>query len=548
MKSTIHGILLLLCAACPAFGQSDDAPVKFEAADVRVSPQTQNQFVRARPVHAGRYDVAQASMLDLIHIAYNFNYDKVLGGPSWLEMDRYDISAKVPPESSPDALKTMLQNLLADRFKLVVHKETKPMPAYMLTVGKKPQLKQADGTEDSGCKPAAPNGPREGTIRLMAAGGDGNGGTSFTLGPGGTVQWECRNMTMAAFAMGLPSMFGSQLGSNPVIDDTGLKGGWNFDVRWSIGMMGPGMGNQGEHVTVFEALDKQIGLKLEERPVPTPVIVVDSVNRKPSDNPPGTVEILPPVTLPTEFEVASVKPADPNERSSFRPMAAGRYTGNGLPLRRLVIQALGANLQDIVGLPSWVDTERFDIVAKAPGDPAMYPPGMEAIAPMLKALLVDRFKLAYHTEERTLPAFTLTAGKPKMKKADPASRTFCHNGRPPAGSPPGSQLLTCQNITMEQFVDHLRYTAPELNVPVADATGLEGGWDFTLLFSFNVMMPFNMRGGDAAAGAATAAPDPNGGLTIFEAVEKELGLKLEKQKRPVTVIVIDHIEQKPTEN
>jgi uncharacterized protein (TIGR03435 family) len=62
------------------------------------------------------------------------------------------------------------------------------------------------------------------------------------------------------------------------------------------------------------------------------------------------------------------------------------------------------------------------------------------------------------------------------------------------------------------------------------------------------MMPFNMRGGDAAAGAATAAPDPNGGLTIFEAVEKELGLKLEKQKRPVTVIVIDHIEQKPTEN
>jgi uncharacterized protein (TIGR03435 family) len=103
---------------------------------------------------------------------------------------------------------------------------------------------------------------------------------------------------------------------------------------------------------------------------------------------------------------------------------------------------------------------------------------------------------------------------------------------------------------MAQFTDHLQYMSPELSWPVADATGIEGTWDFTLTFSMNFGMPMMTRGGgDAgAAGGPSAVPDPSGGLTIFEAVEKQLGLKLEKQKRTVPVIVIDHLEQKPTEN
>jgi uncharacterized protein (TIGR03435 family) len=158
--------------------------------------------------------------------------------------------------------------------------------------------------------------------------------------------------------------------------------------------------------------------------------------------------------------------------------------------------------------------------------------------------------MTYHTEDRPVSAYTLVSAKPKMKKADPASRTSCKNAQAPAGAPPGSILLTCQNITMAQFADRLQNTAQGLNWPVLDATGIEGGWDFTLTFSRVAGMAMAGRGGDGgqAPGAAPAASDPTGALTIFEAIEKQLGLKLEMQKRPMPVIVIDHIEQKPTEN
>jgi uncharacterized protein (TIGR03435 family) len=176
----------------------------------------------------------------------------------------------------------------------------------------------------------------------------------------------------------------------------------------------------------------------------------------------------------------------------------------------------------------------------------------ETLGPMIRALLTDRFKMTYHTEDRLVSAYSLVSEKPKMKKADPASRTFCKFSSAPAGSPPGSRLLTCQNITMTQFADRLQNMTQELSWPIPDATGIEGGWDFTLMFSQNAMMTTmgGGRGGDSspAAGGVPSASDPTGGLTIFEAVEKQLGLKLEKQKRSMPVIVIDHLEQKPTEN
>jgi uncharacterized protein (TIGR03435 family) len=146
-----------------------------------------------------------------------------------------------------------------------------------------------------------------------------------------------------------------------------------------------------------------------------------------------------------------------------------------------------------------------------------------------------------------------------MKKADPASRTFCKTGNAPPGAPAGSSSFTCQNVTMAQLADRLQGMTAELNWPVPDATGLEGGWDLTLTFSrgFN-MTSFSPAGGGgtlsfrgsgpAGGDSGGAAADPNGTQTIFEALEKQLGLKLEKQKRNEPVIVIDHIEAKPTEN
>jgi uncharacterized protein (TIGR03435 family) len=519
------------------------------------------QFGRTAPVRGGRYEVKTASMVDLIRIAYGYDADKILGGPSWLEMDRFEVIGKVPADSTPETHKLMLQSVLEDRFKLKLHKETKPLPTHALIVGKKPQLKEADGTEESGCKPQASSGaPGPGGVMLFTSSA-GGAPTSIALGPGMIITYQCRNMTMPAFVSALRGMMGANLGPNPVLDETGLKGNYNFDLRYSMQMFGPMMAESGDRISIFGAVDKQLGLKLEEKQVPTPIIVVDSVNRKPTENAPGVAEALPPIPVPTEFEVASIKPTDPSLRMSrFNIQPGGRLMVEGMPLRFLINRAFNTNNNEqIQGLPPFAGTDRYDINAKmASGGPAISNVDMEALAPAMLALLKDRFKLTYHTEDRPVTAYSLVSGKPKMKKADPDSRTSCKNTNAPPGSPPGSRLMTCQNITMAQFTERLQNLTQEMNWPVEDATGIEGGWDFSLTFSMGRGMMAGMppplpRGGDAGPAGPAGAPlpsaeEPTAGYTLFEAVEKQLGLKLEKQKRSMPVIVIDHIEQKPTEN
>ena len=102
---------------------------------------------------------------------------------------------------------------------------------------------------------------------------------------------------------------------------------------------------------------------------------------------------------------------------------------------------------------------------------------------------------------------------------------------------------------MALFAERLLNLAPGLNSPVEDAAGLEGGWDFTLAFSPipPTMLNRPAPGGDPGQGAPVAA-DPSGGYTIFESIEKQLGLKLESQKRSLPVIVIDSLQQRPTDN
>jgi uncharacterized protein (TIGR03435 family) len=156
-------------------------------------------------------------------------------------------------------------------------------------------------------------------------------------------------------------------------------------------------------------------------------------------------------------------------------------------------------------------------------------------------------------------AYTLVASKPKIKKADPNSRISCKTANAPSGAPPGSRVLTCQNVTMAQFAERLQRLTPELTWPVVDGTGLEGGWDLSLIFNAGgrimlggaPMMAMGAAIGGAPGGAGGAVPtasDPSGVQTIFDVIEKQLGLKLEKRPRTEKVVVIDHIEQRPTEN
>jgi uncharacterized protein (TIGR03435 family) len=158
-------------------------------------------------------------------------------------------------------------------------------------------------------------------------------------------------------------------------------------------------------------------------------------------------------------------------------------------------------------------------------------------------------------------AYTLVQAKPKLKKADPERRTGCKTANAPArsntGTPFGgiglpSRLVTCQNITMAQFADQLQILATNyVHYPVLDGTSLEGAWDFSFTYSpIPAAQLAGVRGAPppGAGAGAIAASDPVGGTSLFDAVEKQLGLKLEMQKRSYPVFVIDHIEEKPTEN
>jgi uncharacterized protein (TIGR03435 family) len=162
-------------------------------------------------------------------------------------------------------------------------------------------------------------------------------------------------------------------------------------------------------------------------------------------------------------------------------------------------------------------------------------------------------------EERPISAYTLLAVKPKLTKADPSSRTRCKEGPGPDGKDPRianpvlNRLLTCENMTTAQISEELqRRAGGYIYGPVLDSTGLKGSWDFTLSFSSADLTGAGAGKSPPPAGAAAsstdAASDPNGAVSLFDAVSRQLGLKLEKQRRPLPVLVIDHIEEKPTEN
>ena len=514
-------LIALIALSC---GVAFSQPAKFEITEAHVTPKViANPYMEVTPPHDGRYEFHSASMIDLIEEAYGYPSDKILGGPSWLEMDRFEIIARVPagtketppPGSQPgaisDAVKEMLKSALADRFKLVVREETKPLPGYALTVDKKPQMKEADGSGNTGCRYQPPTDPAD-----------------------TTAQFSCKNMTMEALAGFLSNLVG-RVG---VVNKTDLNGQWNFDLKWS---------RNASPQAAADEIGKQLGLKLEPQPIPTPVLTVVNVNKTPTPNAPGAAEALPPTPEPKAFDVATIKPTDPDYKggSTFGRQSPSLWGGRGAFLSTLLVRAFSPSFIErnddlVAGIPGWAATARYDITGRQPPRSS----ASARLAPMLLTLLEERLKLKWHTEERPVAVFVLTSTKPKLKKADPATRTHCLQSAPPAGSPLNSVTLTCQNMTMEQFGDEIRRSLPGPGSPVLDGTGLEGGWDFAFTFVY----PRVQVDPSAAPSAAPVAADPDGGMTIVEAMDKQLGLKLETQKRPMTVTVIDHVEQTPTDN
>ena len=114
------------------------ATPRFDATEVHRSASAANpQTYRSGGFLRGnRYDLRKATMMDLIQLAYGFEPEAVFGGPDWLEFDRFDIAATAPASTSPDAIRLMLQSLLADRFKLALHNDVRPMPVFALRMGR----------------------------------------------------------------------------------------------------------------------------------------------------------------------------------------------------------------------------------------------------------------------------------------------------------------------------------------------------------------------------------------------------------------------------
>jgi uncharacterized protein (TIGR03435 family) len=233
------------------------------------------------------------------------------------------------------------------------------------------------------------------------------------------------------------------------------------------------------------------------------------------------------------FEAATVKP-NPNcaggrgGGGSGMP-APGRLNATCLAPRDLIQIAYGMfadgatqnpHRPQVFDGPAWIDSETFDIVAKAEDNA----PVARMYGPMLQTLLEDRFALKIHKETRQQPVYTLTVAKngPKLPAIADGSCTTNICGRGSVRAVKGNTVIESHGVTLAVFAERL---VEILNQPVIDRTGLTGLFDIHLEF------------------AADNAPPDATGASIFTAVQDQLGLKLTSEKAPVEVLVIDHIER-----
>ena len=299
------------------------------------------------------------------------------------------------------------------------------------------------------------------------------------------------------------------------------------------------------------------------------------------------------------FEVASVKPAEPQPPGQMRIRMSGgpgtpdpgQLTYTNVSLKNVMMNAYDVKGYQING-PNWLDGERFDIVAKIPQGATK-----EQFQQMLQNLLAERFKLTLHHETKELPMYALVVGKggPKLKESVEEDAATPQGAAAPPLPPPGRdeagpvrlkmgadgmpQLPSGMGkngmITMMMIDQHgsggmrvrmmgkgqpisalLEPLRNQLGRPVVDATNLKAKYDITLDYAPDGLNgPMGMMpppppqhdGAPGGGGPMASAPDM-GGPTIFTALQEQLGLKLEQRKGPVDLLVIDRLEKVPTEN
>jgi uncharacterized protein (TIGR03435 family) len=432
-------------------------------------------------------------MLNLIEEAYGVTADGVAGGPNWVSSDLFDVIAKVPEDATPAQVTEMLQALLAERFRLVIAKDTHPVPRYVLSVGPGgSKLRRTSGPGDSGCRPE-PTGPPGGDVINVKA--------------------VCHNLTSQQIADTLRQIAGGYV-NHDVIDAAKLDGAWDFELEW----------------TPANQLDKSRG---------------------------GISLSLGLAAARFEAaSIKMGRPDDQGYGIGYSGGSQVRAHGTLRELIGSAMQIRTNSMADrIIGLPKSADSQKWEITAKLPvtgeGAPATgrgrpAPPPFSIALEMLRGLLADQFELKTHTENREITVFALMVdNKPRMTRANDSERDQCRlDPLAPRPFPNLGFMVRCENTSMSEFAQNLETATGYLDHPVVDATGLDGGWDFVLGFTpMRLEQPLQAPAATGTIPESPEAPD----ISIFVALKKELGLKLVKQKRRVPVIVVDHVDEKPLE-
>jgi uncharacterized protein (TIGR03435 family) len=226
------------------------------------------------------------------------------------------------------------------------------------------------------------------------------------------------------------------------------------------------------------------------------------------------------------FDVASIKPAKPDARGySIRPLP-GRLSAENVTLKLLIAEAYHVHDFQVSG-PKWIDSERYDLEAKAGGDA---PPNKTQLRAMLQGLLADRFHLSVRHESKEMPVYVLETGNgesnPQLTRNPDHPVVFRVFQR---------RQITAENAPLEYLTEALTWL---LGRPVLDRTGLEGSFDYKLEWSPDETQ---VRSQEAPPEADSPAP------SLAAAIRQQTGLKLVSRRSPVEQIVVEKAER-PTAN
>jgi uncharacterized protein (TIGR03435 family) len=238
--------------------------------------------------------ITNANLRMLVRFAYNIDDAQIVGGPPWMNSDRYDIVAKGEGNATTDQLREMLQTLLADRFDLKVHRETKELPVYALLVGKNGSKMQLSTDASAAGSPPPANGPATFTRGAPGGGPVGRGG--LIVVQGGNTQLN-GSMTMPQLANALSTFLGRR-----VLDKTGLEGNYDVKLQWTpqpgegpalpglppgpaagAGPAGGGPPPAEPGAGVFTAIQEQLGLRIDSQKGPVDTVVIDSAAKPKTD-------------------------------------------------------------------------------------------------------------------------------------------------------------------------------------------------------------------------------------------------------------------------